>query len=71
MNEDIDIVRVTLAGLVVHLLEGMREGGRPLDLVSAQAMLQNPETKEFLENLDPVWLPLPRDGAENRFTFPS
>lgn len=68
MNED--IVKITLAGLVVHLLEAMRPGGRPLDLISAEAMLASPHMKEFLDSIDPVYLPLPRDGAEKRFEFP-
>ncbi len=64
-----DLIKITLAGIIVHLLEGNRVGGRPLDMLSAEALLESPETKKYLDGLDPVYLPLPRDGAENRFKF--
>lgn len=67
MNKDFDVVAISLASAIVHLLEAMREGGRPLDLVCAEAVLQNPDVKEFLSVTDSVYFPLPRDGAEKRF----
>lgn len=64
---DEEVIMIGLASVIVHLLEYQRVSGRPLDLLAAQALLNDSRVRDYLDGIDSVFLPLPRDGVENRF----
>jgi hypothetical protein len=66
------VIKMHLVNCIAHLLERARmdhAGDGHMDFIAAQACLVQPSVAAYLESLDPVLLPLPRDGKKP-LTFP-
>lgn len=49
-----------LGSIAVHVEESLGDRGHPLDVYAVQSLLHDDEVIAFVENLDPVLLPVMR-----------
>lgn len=69
MTTEDEAIKLALVNCIVHLLEHLREGGVHDDLVAAQNSILESHTHDYLNSLELVLLPIPRDG-KRPLTFP-
>lgn len=56
-------VAIKLAAMAVHLSEHASAQGAPIDLDTATILAEAYDVREWLRTLDPVLLPVRRDGV--------
>lgn len=54
-------LQIKLASLVVHCDEALSDGGHQLDMEAIRGLAHDPEVLEFVNSMDPIFLPLRRD----------
>lgn len=59
-----ELLKIKIGCLIVHLEEYLSRDGHEVDRLQLLSSLEDPDIKEFVESIDPVFLPVMRNAGK-------